>query len=111
VPDEYKDHKYVFHSPVIFVPRLNEKEIVRVADDICRRLQYTKNKAYFMIPLKGVGRYSIPGGVLEDKASDAAFFNRLKAGLPKNIEVIEKDHPCRRTSLCPGSGRPADLID
>lgn len=91
VPDEYKDHKYVFHSPVIFVPRLNEKEIVRVADDICRRLQYTRNKAYFMIPLKGVGRYSIPGGVLEDKVSDAAFFNRLKAGLPKNIEVIEKD--------------------
>jgi uncharacterized protein (UPF0261 family) len=67
------------------------EEIEKVADDICKRLQHTKNKAYFMIPLKGVGRYSIPGGVLEDKISDAAFFNRLKAGLPKNIEVIEKD--------------------
>jgi len=91
VPDEFKDHKHVFHSPVVFVPRLNEEEICRVADEIIKRLQYTKGKAYFMIPQKGVGRYSIPGGVLEDKASDEAFFNRLRTGLPKNIEIIEKD--------------------
>lgn len=91
VPEAYKNHKYVFHSPVIFVPRLNAEEIEKVADDICQRLQHTKDKAYFMIPQKGVGRYSIPGGVLEDTASDTAFFARLKAGLPKNIVVVERD--------------------
>ncbi|NND08780.1 MAG: Tm-1-like ATP-binding domain-containing protein [Saprospiraceae bacterium] len=91
VPDEYKDHKYVFHSPVVFVPRLNEEEICRVADDIIQRLSHTKDKAYFMIPLKGVGRYSIPGAALEDKSSDRAFFERLKSGLPPNIEVVERD--------------------
>lgn len=91
VPDAYKAHQYVFHSPVIFVPRLNVEEIQQVADDICQRLQHTKDKAYFMIPKKGVGRYSIPGGVLEDQASDAAFFARLKAGLPENIIVVERD--------------------
>ena len=92
VPDEYRDHKYVFHSPVVFVPRLNEEEICRVADDIIQRLSHTKDKAYFMIPLKGVGRYSIPGAKLEDKKSDQAFFDRLKSGLPSNIEVIERDY-------------------
>lgn len=91
VPEEYKNHKYVFHSPVVFVPRLNAKEIVKIADDISARLQYTKNKAYFMIPKGGVGSYSVDGGVLEDKDSDEAFFNRLKKGLPKNIQVIERD--------------------
>ena len=91
VPAAYKNHKIVFHSPVVFVPRLNEEEIVRVADDICRRLQHTTDKAYFMIPKGGVGRYSYKGGVLEDKASDEAFFNRLKAGLPENIIVVERD--------------------
>lgn len=91
VPEEYRNHKYVFHSPVIFVPRLNAEEIQKVADDICERLQHTKDKAYFMIPLQGVGRYSIPGASLEDKVSDAAFFKRLKEGLPPNIEVVEKD--------------------
>ena len=91
VPDEYKNHKYVFHSPIIFVPRLNEEEIRQVADDIIKRLSSTARKAYFMIPHGGVGRYSIEGGVLEDKGSDKAFFDRLKEGLPKNIEVVERD--------------------
>ncbi|MDH3648911.1 MAG: Tm-1-like ATP-binding domain-containing protein [Saprospiraceae bacterium] len=91
VPDKYKNHKYVFHSPVVFVPRLNKEEIEKVAVEICRRLQHTKNKAYFMIPTKGVGRYSTPGKILYDPVSDAAFFARLKQGLPSNIEVIEKD--------------------
>ena len=91
VPEEYKNHQHVFHSPVVFVPRLNAQEIVRVADDIIQRLQHTKDKAYFMLPKGGVGRYSIQGGVLEDKVSDEAFFNRLKEGLPDNIIIVERD--------------------
>ena len=92
VPEEFKDHKIVFHSPVVFVPRLNAEEIQRVAASICDRLQHTKNKAYFMIPKGGVGRYSKVGGVLYDTESDAAFFDYLKKNLPSNIEVIERDH-------------------
>ena len=91
VPEEYKDHKYVFHSPVVFVPRLNVEEIRRVADDICQRLKHTENKAYFMIPKGGVGRYSMAGGVLYDKESDEAFFTYLKDHLPANIEIIERE--------------------
>lgn len=91
VPDEYKNHKYVFHSPVVFVPRLNSEEIVRVAKSIVERLQHTKNTAYFMIPKGGVGIYSKAGAKLEDKESDTAFFNYLKENLPANIEVLERD--------------------
>ena len=91
VPEEFKNHQLVFHSPVVFVPRLNEEEIIKVADDICQRLQHTKDKAYFMIPKGGVGRYSYEGGVFEDKASDAAFFNRLKEKMPENIIVLERE--------------------
>jgi uncharacterized protein (UPF0261 family) len=91
VPEEWKDHQMVFHSPVIFVPRLNREEMIRVADNILKRLEHTKNKAYFMFPLQGVGRYSIPGGVLHDPESDAAFFDHLRTHLPENIEVVEMD--------------------
>lgn len=92
VPEAYQNHKYVFHSPVVFVPRLNEEEIQQVAADICQRLQYTKAKAYFMLPQGGVGRYSKKGGVLFDPKSDAAFFTYLKQHLPSNIEIIERAH-------------------
>lgn len=91
VPDEYKDHDYVFHSPVVFVPRLNATEIVRVAESICKRLEHTTGNACFMIPHGGVGRYSKEGGVLYDKDSDTAFFNYLKEHLNPNIKIVECD--------------------
>jgi len=90
VPDEWKDHTYVFHSPVVFVPRLEADEIVRVAEEITRRLQHTKANAVLMLPTDGTGRYAMPGGDLRDTASDAAFFTALKEGLGEGIEVVER---------------------
>ena len=89
LPDEYKEHDYVWHSPVVFVPRLNEQEIIKVAKSICSRLAHTTSNAYFLIPQGGVGRYSKVGGVLYDKASDDAFFNYLRDNLNKSIEIVE----------------------
>ena len=91
VPEEYADHDYVFHSPVVFVPRLQAHEIVKVAESICQRLATTKGKACFMIPKGGVGRYSKVGASLYDSESDIAFFNYLKSNLPKTIEIVERD--------------------
>jgi len=91
VPDEFKDHDYVFHSPVVFVPRLNKDEIVRVAKSICERLAHTQGNAYFMIPKGGVGRYSKIDGVLLDKESDEAFFNYIRENLNPNIKIVERE--------------------
>ena len=91
VPDKFKDHDYVFHSPVVFVPRLRADEFVRVAEDIKTRLQHTKGNAVLMLPLDGTGRYAMPGGELRDTESDAAFFAALKDGLPEGIEVVERN--------------------
>ena len=62
VPEAWRDHKYVFHSPVILAPRLNAEEMVRVAEEICARLFSTEGNAAVMLPLQGVSRYSVPGG-------------------------------------------------
>ena len=91
VPDRWKDHTYVFHNPVVFVPRLRADEIVAVAEDITQRLQHTKGKAVFMIPRGGTGSYAKAGGPLRDEESDAAFFAALKERLPAAIEVVERD--------------------
>lgn len=91
VPEEFANHDYVFHSPVVFVPRLNKDEIIKVAKSICDRLSHTKGKAYFMIPKGGVGRYSKADGVLLDKESDDAFFNYLKENLNPAISIVERE--------------------
>ncbi len=91
VPDKYKDHDYVFHNPVVFVPRLKPDEFVQVAEDIGRRLQSTTKNAVMMLPLAGTGRYAMEGGQLRDAEGDAQFFSTLKSALPGAIEVVERD--------------------
>jgi len=89
-PEKWKDHTQLFHSPVVFVPRLKADEFVAVANDINKRLQSTRGKAIMMLPTDGTGSYAKPGGPLRDTEGDAAFFSALKAGLPGCIEVVER---------------------
>lgn len=91
VPDEWKDHDYVFHSPVVFVPRLRPPEFLKVADDILSRLQHTKGNAVMMLPRGGTGSYAKEGGPLRDPECDNIFFEHLKKNLPAGIEVIDRD--------------------
>jgi uncharacterized protein (UPF0261 family) len=91
VPEKYKHHAYVFHNPVIFVPRLQAAEMVEVARDIARRLEHTRSNAVLMLPLAGTGSYAKPGGPLHDPASDAAFFAELKARVPRSLDVVERN--------------------
>ncbi len=91
VPDDYKNHQYVFHNPYVFVPRLNSEEIVKVGETIGQRLSGVKGDCCFMIPEKGVSRYSVEGGSLVDRESDAAFFNAIESSLPGTIEL--QRHP------------------
>ena len=53
VPERYANHRYVFHNPVVFVPRLGPDEMVELAADIAKRLQHTTGNATFMMPLGG----------------------------------------------------------
>ncbi len=91
-PEAWKNHAYVFHSPVVFAPRLGPDEIRKVAKEITRRLAHSKQKTVFLLPLQGVSRYSIPGGPLADKESDAVFFDALRGAMPAYIEWRELDY-------------------
>lgn len=90
VPEAWKDHVHLFHSPVVFVPRLRADEFTRVAREIARRLAHTRGRAVLMLPMLGTGRYAMPGGPLHDPASDAAFFAALEAELPPTIELVKR---------------------
>jgi uncharacterized protein (UPF0261 family) len=91
VPEQYSQYKYTFHNPIVFVPRLTGHEMVRVAKEITSRLASTEGKAYFIMPTKGVSRYSADGMVLEDPESDEAFFQEIRSTLPANVELVERE--------------------
>lgn len=90
VPERWARSTHVFHSPVVFVPRLNAEEYSSVAREIAKRLEHTRGRAVLMLPLEGTGSYAQPGGPLRDTESDAAFFRTLKQALPACIEVVER---------------------
>ena len=86
-PDGWEDHKIVWHSPYVFVPRLNAEEQDRVAAEIGKRLQHTQGNCTFLMPLKGVSAYSAEGGELFDPELDAAYWSSLQTHLPPQVEI------------------------
>ncbi|MGJ8679393.1 Tm-1-like ATP-binding domain-containing protein [Paraglaciecola sp.] len=92
VPEEYKDHLYSYHNPVILVPRTNGEEVTAIISEICKRLTYSKKKTVFMLPTKGVSSYSAANGDLFDPQSDEVLRQAVEKFLPKNIELIEMNN-------------------
>lgn len=91
VPERWRDHQHVFHSPIVLAPRLNGEQMRRVAREITTRLRHTSGKATLILPLAGTSRYSKEGGPLRDPESDQAFFAEIRATLPDGIELLERD--------------------
>ena len=91
VPEKYQGRTLVRHSPQITDLRLNKEEMVAVGKEMARRLQHTRHEAVFLIPTAGYDSYAVEGGAFYDPAADAAFVAELRAGLPENIRVIERD--------------------
>jgi uncharacterized protein (UPF0261 family) len=92
VPSPFDTRRLVRHSPKITDVRLNAGEMRKVGEELARRLNHTKGKAFFMIPTRGFDSYSIPpDGPFWDPEADGAFVEALKANLPENIEVVERE--------------------
>ena len=90
-PEEHMHRKYYYHSPIIFVYRLEKDEMIVTAKEIVDRLSYTKDEAVFMIPTNGFDRSCYEGAPLYDPEGDRAFIDYLKKHLPKNIRIEERD--------------------
>jgi uncharacterized protein (UPF0261 family) len=91
VPARYQDRTLIRHSPQITDLRLNREEMTAVGKEVARRLQYTRDDALFMIPTAGYDSYAVKGKGFYDPEADAAFVAELKAGLPPNVRIVERD--------------------
>ena len=91
VPLPYRTRTLLRHSPQITDVRLNKAEMAEVGKEVAKRLQHTRGKAFFLVPTAGYDSYSVKGQGFHDPEADAAFVLELKAHLPKNIQLIERD--------------------
>jgi uncharacterized protein (UPF0261 family) len=87
VPAGWEDHQVTWHSPYVFVPRLNAEGQDRVAAEIGKRLEQTSGDCTFLMPLKGVSAYSAEGGELYNPDLDASYWASLQKYLPSTVEL------------------------
>ena len=91
-PPGYEDHQDTWHSPVIYVPRVNEEEQGRIAKEIGQRLSHTNGNAVFLYPLQGVSRYSNAEiGEIPNAELDAVYWEQLQGELPASIKTEALD--------------------
>ncbi|MGB7093349.1 MAG: Tm-1-like ATP-binding domain-containing protein [Anaerolineales bacterium] len=91
VPPPFNTRTLIRHSPQITDVRLNGEEMARVGEEIAKRLKHTRDEAIFIIPTAGYDSYAVEGEGFYDPGADQAFVDALKANLPKNFKVIERD--------------------
>jgi uncharacterized protein (UPF0261 family) len=91
VPAPFNTRTLIRHSPQITDVRLNAEEMAAVGKEVARRLQHTRDEAIFMIPTAGYDSYAVAGGGFHDPTADQAFVDTLKANLPANFTVIERN--------------------
>jgi uncharacterized protein (UPF0261 family) len=91
VPLPYRNRTLLRHSPQITDVRLNRDEMAEVGREVARRLQHTRQKALFLVPTAGYDSYSVKGQGFYDPEADAAFVAELKAYLPANVRIVERD--------------------
>ena len=91
VPARYQGRTLIRHSPQITDLRLNKEEMAEVGREVARRLQHTEGDAVFLIPVAGFDSYSVEGQGFHDPEADRAFVDELKAGLPENFTILERE--------------------
>jgi len=71
--------------------RTSAEKMRRLAIEVAKRLNQrkSKNRAKFVIPLKGFSFPGTEGGTLYDPDSDKAFIETIKECLDPEIEIIE----------------------
>jgi len=91
VPPPFDTRTLIRHSPQITDVRLNAEEMAAVGKEVARRLGHTKDEAVFMIPTAGYDSYAVEGEGFYDPEADQAFVDALKADLPDNFTILERD--------------------
>ena len=91
VPPPFNTRTLIRHSPQITDVRLNGEEMARVGEEIAKRLNHTRDEGVFIIPTAGYDSYAVEGEGFYDPQADQAFVDALKANLPENIKVIERE--------------------
>lgn len=91
VPAKFAGRRLYPHNPNVTLMRTNVEESARLGEILAEKLNASRGRVTVLLPLRGLSLIGAPGGPFEWPEADQALFVALKAGLRKNIPVVELD--------------------
>jgi uncharacterized protein (UPF0261 family) len=91
VPARYAGRQFYRHNPLVTLMRTTPAENAELGRIVAAKLNRATGPTIFMIPKKGVSSIDIEGRPFHDPVADKAFFDALKAGIGKNVTLVEMD--------------------
>lgn len=91
VPARYAGRQFYRHNPLVTLMRTTPAENAELGRIVAAKLNRATGPTIFMIPRKGVSSIDIEGKPFHDPVADKAFFDALKAGIGRNVTLVEMD--------------------
>jgi uncharacterized protein (UPF0261 family) len=92
VPEKWRERPMYYHNPKFTLIRPTHSEMRSIAETAARKLNASRGPVTVVLPLNGMSYSGLPGGSTHDPEGDRILFDTLKAGLRKNIRVVEAAH-------------------
>jgi uncharacterized protein (UPF0261 family) len=91
VPQKYKDRKLVESKAAVTLMRTNLEENAEMGEVFALKINKTKGRAAFLLPLRGLSRYDREGEIFWWPEADQTFFAALEKNIDKHIPIEKID--------------------
>ncbi|MGH3033688.1 MAG: Tm-1-like ATP-binding domain-containing protein [Gaiellaceae bacterium] len=85
------ERRLIVHNPSVSAVRLTPEEAARVGRILAEKVNAATAPTGILVPLRGLSKYSAPGGPWLDPAVDGALFASLRQTLRPDIRLQEVD--------------------
>ena len=89
VPAKFRGRTFYQHNPQVTLMRTTAEECSQLGRIIAEKLNASRGPVTVFIPRKAISVISAPGQPFHDPVADAALFDAIKAGLRKDIPIVE----------------------
>jgi uncharacterized protein (UPF0261 family) len=89
VPEAFRDRNLYVHNAAVTLMRTTPEECRQLGDIMATKLNRALGPVTVFIPAEGFSMIDAPGGPFFDPVADGALIEALRAGLRRDIEVVE----------------------
>ena len=91
LPEKYAGRAICYHNPQATLPRVSADEQRQIAMTMSEKLNRSKGRVKFLVPLRGFSSIDCEGNDFYDPGANTAFIETLQDSLRDDIEIVKID--------------------